>query len=115
MSKITNAYLNALRDQHLIDETKALLGDNNTPAAASDVALGNELGSFDPVSSFTGNDGEVTKIYVVNADDLVGEDLKEVGFTTKAVLQSREVITTITKSASEVVQIRHKTTYKEGV
>ena len=115
MGKITSVYLNALRDQHLIDETKALLGDDNTPAAASDVALGNEVGSFDPISSGVGNTGEVTKIYQVNADELIGENLKEVGFTTKAVLQSREVITTITKSASEIVQIRHKTTYREGV
>ena len=115
MGKITNAYLNALRDQHLIDETKALLGDDNTPAAASDVALGNQVGSVDPISSFVGNTGEVSKIYQVNSDELVGEVLREVGFTTLEVLQSREVITDITKSASEVVQIRHKTTYREGV
>ena len=115
MGKITNVYLNALRDQHLIDETNALLGDDNNPASAADVALGNQVGSEEPISSFVGNTGEVTKIYQVNADDLVGENIREVGFETKDVLQSREVVTTITKSASEVIQIRHKTTYREGV
>lgn len=112
---VTNAYLNALRDQHKIDETKALLGDDNTPPSASNTALGNQIGSFDPVSSFVGNTGEVTKIYQVNSDELIGETIREVGFTTKSVLQSRDVITDITKTANEVVQIRHKTTYRQGV
>jgi hypothetical protein len=112
---VTNAYLNALRDQHNIDETAGLIGTDNTPASPSDIALGNQVGSKAPVSSFTGNVGEITKIFQYNADDNIGDTIQEIGFTTKAVLQSREVITAITKSANEVVQIRHKTTYREGV
>ena len=111
---ITNAYLNALRDQHNIDETKAKLGTDNTPAAVTDTALGAEVGEFSPITSFTGNTGEITKIYQVAADELIGDNIQEVGFTTKAVLQSRKVITAISKSANEIIQIRHKTTY-EGV
>lgn len=111
---ITNAYLNALRDQHNIDETKAKVGTDNTPATVNDIALGAEVAELTPVSSFTGNTGEITKMYQVAADELVGDVLEEVGFTTKDVLQSRKVITAITKSANEIIQIRHKTTY-EGV
>ena len=115
MGKITNVYLNALRNQHNIDETKALLGDDNTPALATDTALGNQVGTEDPIGSFIGATGEITKIYQVGSDELVGETIREVGFTTIDLLQSRKVISDITKSSNEVIQIIHKTTYREGV
>ena len=115
MGKITIVYLNALRNQHVIDETKALLGDDSTPALDTDTTLGNQVGSEDPISSFSGGTGEVTKIYQVGSDELIGETIREVGFVTKGVLQSREVIAPIIKTANEVIQIIHKSTYSEGV
>ena len=115
MGVITNVYLNALRNQHLTDETKALIGDDNTPAVATDESLGNQFGSKSPIQSFVGDIGEVSKIYLISSDEFVGEVIREVGFTTKELLQSREVIADITKSQNEVIQVRHKTTYRQGV
>lgn len=112
---ITKLFLDKLRDVHNVDETKVRLGTDNTPASINDTALGNEVGDFEPISSFEGNTGEITKVYQVNADELIGENLQEIGFTTKEVLQSRNIITAISKSANEVIQIVHKTTYVEGV
>ena len=112
---ILNVFLNKLRDRHNTNETKSLLGNDNTPAVEGDSALGNLLQEFDPISSFTGNVGEITKIYQVNAGELIGDSIVEVGFTTAEVLQSRTIITPISKTANEIIQIRHKTTYRKAV
>ena len=112
MGTILNVFLNKLRDNHNTNELKAKLGDDNTPVSVGDTSLGNEIGEFTPITAFIGNAGEVTKIYQVNADELVGKIVREVGFETEELLQSREVVTAITKSANEVIQIRHKTTYR---
>ena len=108
---ITNEFLNELRTRHQTNETKVLLGDDNTPPAATDIALGNQLLEKTPISKFDGNVGETTNVYLVNAEELVGETIREIGFTTYDKLQSRNLTDEITKSGNEVIQIIHKTTY----